>query len=1251
MQPARLTGVLLTVLMLFAIAAPAAAQDLAGPTTGQSVPASPQMTTDVPSPMVYSGVHSFYLAAPKVFWDSNAYCPPPPPHLAAAGEAATAETAAAANAAAPTAPSVGTAAGDPVTIQRVRTTGGPVRDIFVKNDPRDPGACNPYSILSNIVADDQYLYWLDASGLQKLSVEANPGDAPQQLMGAFWSSTDSLELAVGPNAVYGIAAGHIWGARKDQPSGGFEIGYSTDYPGRLSYHDGGLYYMAAGNLYRFDTADNSTRLNIDLSGKVTAYAYDAAHNWVYVAEGATVYAYNLAGKDWVYTNILIIGHPPARVIFYTAGDSQTVNPAVRAMTSDGANLFVFDERKVNCGGLFCNSYDHLLRVPIKYSIFVGWYGDTPADLYIFNTADNNFVDAGSTSNLSTDNTFLFFKIKDQLLRLANNAAALPKVNVRPTGLEITQGIQRSDNSVVLVQNRTTFVRVFVKSDGAAVPDVGALLYGSWSGVESSGPIFPSNGRIVVQPAPNNLDYNQQYVFQLPYEWTQQPDLRLYFTINPYGVPLEPNYGDNNLAAGPFAFQQSPQLDLIFAEFSYALNDTTFKPQGLLSNVGWINSAYPLGYNIKNGEWRFGLNYNVWDIPDSNNALARRVGRMSPECDAYVTYNPDKTIKKDDREFCASDYTNTTLASLRSARHVPDGTFIYGEIPDSSGAGGQFPRGQAGGSKVSSGPDATTWNGFYAGHEVGHTVGGGHPKSGDKECNLDGSDPIPAYPHAHIGPDDNSITGFYPSWVDLGGGSWRMGTILKGSDWTDVMAYCRSGDWPHQWISDKNYERFYNNIPKPPLVAAAAVSAPAQPLAGDFLSVYGSIAPDGSAGIMNQVRRLSTVDNIPPIAPGGYAIRLSSASNTPLAEYAFTPGDADSGWMPFGQVVNFVGGTAKIELVRLSDNTVLASKNVSANPPVVSSVAAPVDAGGNQLTLSWVASDPDGGALTFDILYSRDGGVTFQPVQFGVTGTSTTIDTSLLGGSTTALFQVIASDGVNTAYANSPQFTMAPKPPLVQILTPADGIHVNWGDVVNLSGTALDLQDGSLSGGSLVWSNQKGVLGTGALLSTVGLPVGVNTITLQATNSQGQQGSASITVVVGDDLSVAGPNLSVEPGAVTWNLPSGVTALQNATLSLANTGGGAITWQAASDQGWLTLDAASGALPGTLQLTANPAGLPDGQNQATVTLNALDGSSQIVQTVTVPVTLWIGDPGYQIITEPPPPGGASSQDLYMPYVRR
>ena len=158
-------------------------------------------------------------------------------------------------------------------------------------------------------------------------------------------------------------------------------------------------------------------------------------------------------------------------------------------------------------------------------------------------------------------------------------------------------------------------------------------------------------------------------------------------------------------------------------------------------------------------------------------------------------------------------------------------------------------------------------------------------------------------------------------------------------------------------------------------------------------------------------------------------------------------------------------------------------------------------------MSWAASDPDGGALTFDILYSRDGGVTFQPVQFGVTGNSTTIDTSLLGGSATALFQVIASDGVNTAYANSPQFTMAPEPPLVQILRPPTAstwTGVTWS---TSAGPRSTCRTAASAAPALVWSNQKGVLGTGALLSTDGLPVGANTITLQATNSQGQQGSA------------------------------------------------------------------------------------------------------------------------------------------------
>ena len=89
----------------------------------------------------------------------------------------------------------------------------------------------------------------------------------------------------------------------------------------------------------------------------------------------------------------------------------------------------------------------------------GYYGEhTRRPLH---ARQRRWVWCGGTSNLSTDNTFLFWLDDGRVLRLANDAAALPKINLHPTGLEITQGIQRADNSVVLVQNRDTYVRAFV----------------------------------------------------------------------------------------------------------------------------------------------------------------------------------------------------------------------------------------------------------------------------------------------------------------------------------------------------------------------------------------------------------------------------------------------------------------------------------------------------------------------------------------------------------------------------------------------------------------------------------------------------------------------------------------------------------------------------------------------------------------------------------------------------------------------
>jgi len=333
----------------------------------------------------------------------------------------------------------------------------------------------------------------------------------------------------------------------------------------------------------------------------------------------------------------------------------------------------------------------------------------------------------------------------------------------------------------------------------------------------------------------------------------------------------------------------------------------------------------------------------------------------------------------------------------------------------------------------------------------------------------------------------------------------------------------------------------------------------------------------------------------------------------------------------------------VRVVRASDGQTLATANVSANPPSVSNVAlqsAPNPVSGT-VTLGWNASDVDGDPLTFDIFYSRDSGVTLQPLKLNVHGNTAQLDTTRLGGGT-AIFHVIASDGVNTAYADSTPFTMASKLPQPHILTPNNGLHIHAGQLVNLSGEAEDFQDGSVSGAKLVWSNQQGLLGTGSQLSVSNLPVGVNTITLMATNGVAQSASTSITIVVDDDLSLPGPTLIVGPTQIAWEFPADASQSRAATLNIGNAGSGTLNWTASTNMAGLGLSVNSGTAPAGLTLTMNPTGIPNGttrSGQVTIT-----NSNQPAQVMTVPVNIAVG-------TSFTDPSGYRPQHLYLPIMIR
>jgi hypothetical protein len=1178
-----------------------------------------EVVNDTPTVMVPSGVTSYTLEAPKIFWYTGV--PPCPPSGVNPG---------------PQAPSAYTE-----TIMRIASYGSPVRTLYSEQKN-----CNQSAVQSNIVSDGSFLYWLGPTGLMKLSTDANPGDAPQ-LVNALVSAPG--EVADGNDKIFVIH--HNTGGSSTQ------VGYVLksnnqlvylatpgDYTGNLKFDGTYIYYVVAGNLIRQNPGvDGGVTIATGVSGyypeglRLLFCAINPIRcyysNSVYIGKGASIYVYNnLTGS---------LGASP----IYTSADGTAW---VYELVTDFGHLFFYERRTLPCSpqpSCF-PSYSYVLQR-------TGRGGGATDALYTYGPT----LYPGPF-NLRSDGTFLFWQQDNTVQRLPDDAAALPQVNMFVTGIEVTQGIQDLSNHVPLVKNKRTFVRVYVQSAGPAVAGVTAQLSAPALGSNTLLPVNPVGTHITVRANPDRNDINQSFLFELPWSWTQQNSLSLRVDLNPYKVPLEPNYGDNSSSIS-VNFENSPSLSVEFFRLNYTINGTTYSPRitgDVLKTYSWILRAYPLGGAVGQS-----FKPRLWDV-DGGTGLGGLVNTSNPIC-KFIYSGPN-----DDISLCASYVANGWLFYYRVATQfgllnvgLNTNAFYYGMISDASG---NFPRGQAMYSQTSVGPAGTpgspfglgsgwdtdgTYADWYAAHEIGHSLGRAHPNAGSDDPNTQAvencghSRSDPNYPYgntttarAPIGPADNSMEGF-----DVGDPGFGIpAQVLPSSIWNDVMSYCSN-----QWLSDYTYKAMYNYM-----IAHPSMALHNPVVTGDFLAVAGVINPVANTAGISFIRRMGDAVNVPALTPGDYSIRLLDGSDNTLADYAFTPQqEAEASTLSFGQVVNFVAGTRKVEIVKVADGTVLASQAVSANPPVVSNVAlqgAPNPVSG-VVTLGWSASDPDGDPLSFDVSYSRDNGATFQPVANNLSGSSAQIDTAQLGGSGTAILRLTASDGVNSAYADGALFVMANKPPQPYILTPADNTHVHYGQLVNFSGMALDAQDGTVSDSGLVWKDQNNnTLGNGPLLSLDTLPVGTNVITLQATNSTGQSASASVTVIVDDDLNLPGPTLTTGPNQVNWQVGAGSTQVQTAPISIGNAGSGTLNWTATSSASWLTLDASSGSVdtgdPSILIASADPSGLASGATYtATVTIDV----SSPAQKAVIPVSLSVGD------VRAIPPGHFSGKSLYLPLIHR
>lgn len=794
---------------------------------------------------------------------------------------------------------------------------------------------------------------------------------------------------------------------------------------------------------------------------------------------------------------------------------------------------------------------------------------------------------------------------------------VPPVPIRVTGIELTQGIQNVANSVPLLNSRKTFARVYVQSDGPAVAGVTATLSGI--GTFSSGggttmvplaPISPSNPggpRLTVNTSPDRNNLSDSFLFELPWLWTAYESLRIHATLSaPSGTAALSCPSD--VGAAPVReFRTFTRLKIAFARMGYELPGV-FPLQATVDeqrrSESYIRRMYPL---------------SKLEVAPALVLQDPLLGRFVDRSHLFCTLLPAESLSS-----CAYYYVSALLDSLDvNTGYMGDADVAYGLIPQFSEP--LFTRGACCEGRSSAGPANDD---DYAAHEIGHFLDRGHPVEASGECGHSADDPNYPYFFSFIAPP---LSDPQTAFAGLDAGDPSLGipmAVRPAAGSFDIMGYCQ----PTTWISDYTYRALSISLQiLNPGIEAGTAPRPDSirgSQAGDWLSIHGVVFPTQSTAALLDVRRLDRVfsQTMPPA--GDYSIRLLSSGGTTLADYPFEPemaSDAASGSISsFGHVVPFVAGTRTVQIVRTTPgNVVLATRAVSANAPTLMDVilqAAPDPVTG-MATLAWTASDMDGDPLVFDIFVVRGANEPLQPLLLRSSGSAAQIDTSVIGGGS-ARFRVVASDGLLTTIADSAPVVFSNKPPQPRILSPGGTSRVFQGQVVNLEGSATDLQDGALADARLVWTTPQLSLGAGERISTTQLPVGLNTITLTATNSLGLAATAQADVFVSGELGTPGPTLTTGPDRIGWQVAVGESQMQNAQLNVGNRGSGTLNFTVSETAPWLTLSASQGVAPTYITLTADPSGFVAGDVVDTTVVIIASGVPG--QLITVPVRLAVGD---------------------------
>ncbi|MEV6602144.1 DUF1194 domain-containing protein [Actinoplanes sp. NPDC051346] len=684
-------------------------------------------------------------------------------------------------------------------------------------------------------------------------------------------------------------------------------------------------------------------------------------------------------------------------------------------------------------------------------------------------------------------------------------------SVQLDALEVTQSVQDLDNSVPLVSAKPTVVRAYLSTPGEPVRTSGRLR-GFAGGRELPGSpltaVNAASGVLVDGNLANDRDaLDRTLNFSVPAAWTAKGQTEFALEL-PGGVSCPGAVsGPTMLCSKVLTFGASP-----------------FAPEVQFNAVSWMEDGKRIAPSYEDLEEQ---SERTWSqLPTA--------GWRGKFATLYMDKRP--TIDEVNEALVAKRYISRNYGDKR----------WYGVLRGNADGNTQ---GRAVGA-VASGWDSYTVGPTTGGHgrnrvvhELGHTYGLHHSvnaaDNGYKEflgvwdyakngwCGEEADDDAPEYPDkttfgtrtvAALGPMGDrrrEIWGMDHRFLKTN----EAAALSSPQTTTSLMSYCVGNSTQGRWIGKRDYLQLFSGD-RDPIEGFDAAPRPV----GTGLTLRGIIAADGASA---QLKPALAVDLAPtPSDPDGtHELLLQDAAGTVLHSVRFMPAHQDGDAGPDGaeagpqpSLFNVVvpadlAGVARVQL--RADGRTLATATATTAAPTVS-VGVPNSGSTEQLTISWSSRDADSPSLANTVLYSADGGTSWEVVAVDITGSSVSVPRWALPGSTTAKLKVIASDGVRSTAAASATFSLPDLAPTVEVLAPGTGDLFTAAQAIPFAAQANDVEDGRLDGTSVRWSSDRdGLLGTGAQLPWRAdqLSEGDHVITVTVRDSVGQTSTATVRITV------------------------------------------------------------------------------------------------------------------------------------------